>query len=156
MTGVRAALTGPTRALFCLLIAALGAAIISGILAMHVMTSPRGHDMTAEPASTGPAAMPMSPAALPIRGLDFRVSEIRMSDDGMLEGDTSGAQRSPGHDAMAMACALALLAVGILLLAAAARRSTWLELRVALSAMPRLLAGSRDPPDLNVLCVCRT
>lgn len=146
MTRLRTALTGPTRAALCLLIAGLGALVISGILAMHVIASPRAHDMTS-PGGATPMAMT---AELP----DDAVEVTALSGTAAMSG--SAADEIPGHNAMAMACALALLAVGILLIASPLRRSAWSGGSIAPSVIPPLFRGSRPPPDLNVLGICRT
>jgi hypothetical protein len=120
-----------------LLLIALTAALIIGLLAMHALSSPAAH---AEPAAAA-VSVHESGAA---HGHDAPLTDTGCPDCG-------------GHDAMlAMACVLALLVVSLLFLLPRAGASWGV---VFGRAGPLLVAGRAAlsrPPSLLVLCISRT
>jgi hypothetical protein len=119
-----------------LLLIALTAALIVGLLAMHALTAPTAH---AEPA----AAVSMQEAGA-AHGHDAPPADDGCPDCG-------------GHEAMlAMACVLALLVVSLLFLLPRAGISWGV---VFGRAGPLMVAGPAvlsQPPSLLVLCISRT
>ena len=119
-----------------LLLIALTAALIAGLLAMHTLHAPTAH---AEPAAV--VSVLESGAG---HGHDMPQTDTGCADCG-------------GHDAMlAMACVLALLVVSLLFVLPRAGLSWTAGLGLA---GPRLFVGRTArcrPPSLLVLCISRT
>ena len=119
-----------------MLLIALTAALIVGLLAMHSLSTPTAHAEPAATASVHETGAGHSHDAPPL-------------DDGCLD--------CGGHEAMlAMACVLALLAVAVLFLLPYAGVA-W---SAVLGRAGPLLVASRTaqsrPPSLLVLCISRT
>ena len=119
-----------------LLLIALTAALIVGLLAMHALNSPTAH---AEPAAA------------------VSVHESGAAHDHDAPPTETGCPDCGGHDAMlAMACVLALLVVSLLFLLP---RTSVSWGGVFVRAGPLFVAGPAAlarPPSLLVLCISRT
>ncbi len=119
-----------------LLLIALTAALIVGLLAMHVLTSSAVH---AEP-----------------------VAAVSLQEVGAAHGHDAppaddGCPGCGGHDAMlAMACVLALLVVSLLFLLPRAGISWGVAFGRAGPLMAAVQAAIPRPPSLLVLCISRT
>lgn len=154
-----------TRTWRCLLVLLFAvAAIVTGILAMHVVSTPvaAGHEIaTSQP--------PGAAAAAASHGADARGADARGADahpavltPAMPHRATSGGCASDGcdplHDMTAMVCTLALLAATILLIAPALARALLdVGMRAAPSDLIRTVARTigSSPPSLLALSVDR-
>jgi hypothetical protein len=129
------------------LLLAVVAAIVVGLLAMHTFASSMGsHE---QPAA---AAMAMGSPAV-------HVDEMTAGDGSMSTAMECSGLCDPGHSMATMACILALVFTALAL--ATARRADLLALlprvRMTLFRAVALAAlTSKAPPDLNVLSISRT
>ncbi|WP_434318666.1 DUF6153 family protein [Leifsonia sp. P73] len=133
------------RCLLVLLFAVTG--IVTGILAMHVVSTPvsRSHDSSA-------AAPAMVVSAASHSGESHAVAPAT-PDIGMSAGCAAG-DCDPMHDMTAMVCTLALLAATILLIAPALSRALLgLGSRAAPTSAARMIAHTVGPPPPSLLAL---
>jgi hypothetical protein len=141
------------RCLIVLLVAVAG--ILTGMLAMHVVSTPMSqpHELTMSHAALAAAAPGQS------NGAGAHSAAIAPASAGM--GTTSGCAADgcdPMHDMTAMVCTLALLAATILLIAPGLTRVLLgMGMRAAAATLIRSVAGTigSSPPSLLALSVDR-
>ncbi|MBO1741576.1 DUF6153 family protein [Leifsonia sp. TF02-11] len=139
------------RCVLVLLIAVAG--VVTGILAMHVVSTPMSqmHQAGSEPVVTLAAASHTDQS--------HTATVVPSPPDNAMSTGCAAGECDPMHDMTAMVCTLALLAVTILLIAPALGRAL---LGVASRAVPANLArrfarsiGALSPPSLVALSVDR-